>query len=204
MGFAWLSARATLFDAACAQQIGAGHALGCVHDVLGGALGNDVATMNAGSRSHVDNIVCCQDSIAVVLHDQDTVSKSYKVSECGEQLVVVAGVQSDARFVQNIEHPNQGRAYLRCKADSLSFAPRKRVGSAVERKVVKADVDQKSDALGDGTNQGLSDGAVLGPYVRLWNLFKQGFKSRSDAWQGQGAKLGDVHAPQAHRERFLA
>ena len=65
------------------------------HQVFGGALEDDVAAMLACARPEVDDVVGRPDGLLVVLDDNDGVPQITKARERGEQLAVVALVQSD-------------------------------------------------------------------------------------------------------------
>ena len=66
-----------------------------------------------------------------------------------EQALVVALVQADRRLVEDVHHADQAGADLAGQADALRFAAGQRVGAAIERQVVEADVDQELQALAD-------------------------------------------------------
>ena len=53
-------------------------------------------------------------------------------------------MQSDARFVENIQHTDQARTDLRRQANALRFAAGKRTRRSIEREVRQADVLQKA------------------------------------------------------------
>ena len=93
-----------------------------------------------------------------MLHHQDGVADIRQAPKRGEQSIVVALMQSDGWFIKHIGNAHQAAAHLRCQADALRFATRKRAGGAVEREVAKANARQESkprvhfleDRLGDG------------------------------------------------------
>ena len=66
-----------------------------------------------------------------------------------EQPVVVARVQADRRFVEDVEHADQAAADLAGQADALRFAAGERRGGAVERQVVEPDVQQEAEPAAD-------------------------------------------------------
>ena len=53
-------------------------------------------------------------------------------------------MEADARLVENVEHADKARADLRGEADALRLAAAERCGSASEREVVEADVQQEA------------------------------------------------------------
>jgi len=66
--------------------------------------------------------------------------------ERGEQTVVVALVQADARLVQNVKHADEPRANLRGQPDALRLAAAQCAALAVEREIAQADVFSKNRA----------------------------------------------------------
>ena len=101
--------------------------------------------MNAGARADVHDIIRGAHRFLVVLDDDQRVAEIAQTLQRIEQLCVVALVQTDARFVENIQHADQPAADLRRKADALALAARKRRRAARKRQVAEADVDQKSE-----------------------------------------------------------
>ena len=60
-----------------------------------------------------------------MLDHQHGVAQVAQTLERGEQPVVVALVQADARFIQHIQHADERRADLRGQADALRLAAAK-------------------------------------------------------------------------------
>ena len=54
----------------CASQILPGDRLLCCHDLVWGALGDDLAAMHAGGGAHVDHVIGSTDCLLVMLHHQ--------------------------------------------------------------------------------------------------------------------------------------
>jgi hypothetical protein len=82
-----------------------------------------------------------------VLDDQHAVAQVAQARQRRQQPRVVALVQADRRFVQDVEDADQRAADLRGQPDALRFAARKRRGRAVERQVVDADVVEERQAV---------------------------------------------------------
>ena len=89
---------------------------GMLHDVVGRALGDDVAAMDAGARADVDHIVGGEDRVLVVLDDDHRVADVAQPLQRLEQPRIVALVQADRGLVEHIEHAGQPRADLRSRA----------------------------------------------------------------------------------------
>jgi hypothetical protein len=81
-----------------------------------------------------------------VLDHDHRVAEIAQALQRAEQARVVALVQADRGLVEDVHHADQPRADLAREADALRLAARERVGAAVERQVVEADVDQEAAA----------------------------------------------------------
>ena len=125
-----------------------------------GALGDDLAAMDAGARTHVDHQVGGAHGVFVMFDDEDRVAAVAQPLERADQAVVVARVQADARLVEHVERAGKRRAELRREADALGFAAGERVGSAVEGEVAEADGIQEAQAGGDLGEQRADDGLL--------------------------------------------
>jgi hypothetical protein len=90
-----------------AGQVLAGDALGVAHHFGRRADGDDLAAMDAGARSHVDQIVGRADRVLVVLDDDHRVAEVAETLERLQEARIVALVQPDRRLVQHIEHAGQ-------------------------------------------------------------------------------------------------
>ncbi len=86
-------------DLAHAGEVLAGEAVGVGHDVVGRALGDDLAAVHAGAGADVDDVVGLHDRVLVVLDDDDGVADVAQVLERDEQAVVVALMQPDGGLV---------------------------------------------------------------------------------------------------------
>ena len=109
-------------------------------NLFGGAEGQELATMNAGGGAEIDDAVGVEHEFVVVLHDKEGVSFITKSLERFDQAIVVAGVQTDAGFVQDVEHAGQVGAELGSEADALGFTSGKGGSRAIEGEVAESDV----------------------------------------------------------------
>ena len=85
---------------------------GMAHDVLGRALGDDVAAVDASARTDVDDVVGGEDRVFVVLDDDDGVAEVAQAAQRLEQPRVVALVEANRRLVEDVEHAGEARADL--------------------------------------------------------------------------------------------
>ena len=136
-------------DLAHAGQVLAGDAVGAGHDLVGRALRDDVAAVDAGAGADVDHVVGGEDRVLVVLDHDHRVADVAQVLERLQQAGVVALVQADGGLVQHVEHAGQARADLRGEPDALALAARQRAGRARQREIVEPDVDQELQPLAD-------------------------------------------------------
>ena len=167
------------------------------HHLLGRALGDDLAAVDAGGRADVDDVVGLADGVLVMLDDDDGVAEIAEVAERVEEAVVVALVEADRRLVEDVEDAGQARADLRGEADALALAAGERAGVRGEGQVVEADIDEEVEALADLLEDALGDLVLL-----------RGERRGEGAEPGVGlpdrevGDLGDVEPVELDRERL--
>ena len=83
-----------------------------------------------------------------MFHHDDRVAQISQFSERLEQPSVVARMQSDGRFVQDVQDTGQSAADLTGKADALCLTSRQRRQRACQRQVVQTDIDQERQSSG--------------------------------------------------------
>ena len=67
-----------------------------------------------------------------MLDDEERVPLGAERLQRLDEAIVVAGVEADAGFVEDVEDPGEICAELGGEANALGFAARERVGGAVE------------------------------------------------------------------------
>ena len=82
---------------------------------------DEMTTVFTRSWPQVKDVVGCQNGLAIVLDHQDGVAQITQAFEALEQALIIALMQANARLVEDIEHPHQARANLRCQANALAF-----------------------------------------------------------------------------------
>ena len=82
-----------------------------------------------------------------MLDDEERVPLSAERLQRLDEAIVVAGVEADAGFVEDVEDPGEICAELGGEANALGFAARERVGGTVEREVTETDVIEKLQAF---------------------------------------------------------
>jgi nucleotide-binding universal stress UspA family protein len=167
----------------------------------GVSLGDDVAAMDASTGADVDDVVGAADRFLVVLDDDHRVADVAQLLQRLQQALVVALVQTDRRFVEDIEHAGQPRTDLRGQANALRLAAGERFRRTVERQIVEADVDQELQAADDFLEHFLGDLGLVPRQLQRDEVVAR-FGQRQAAELVQGARTGE--AADAHIARFFA
>ena len=110
---------------------------------------DEVATGVAGAGAEVNDKIGATNGVFVVLDDEDGVAEIAQMLERAEQTCIVAGMEPDARLIENVENAAKPGADLSGEADALRFAARKRGSGTVQAEIAKADGEQKINALGN-------------------------------------------------------
>src|ERR1043166_7160879 len=109
------------------------------------ARGHDFTAAHTGAGPEIEDVIGMANRVGIMLYDKDGVSQVTQPLKRAQQTVVVALVQADARFVQNVEHADQASADLCGEPDALRFAATQCAAFPVQRQVTKADVIEKTE-----------------------------------------------------------
>ena len=131
-------------------------------EVISGRRTDHFAAMFTGARSHVDDPVGGADGVFVVLDDKDGVAQVAHALQRLDEAGVVALVQADARFIQDVEDAHELAADLGGQADALRFTAGEGRCRAIERQIVQAYVDHELQACGDLLEHLGGDGLLSG------------------------------------------
>ena len=145
-----------------AAQVAARHRVAVGGDLLGRALGHDLAAVQSRAGPDVDQVVGAAHDCFVVLDHQHGVALLLQAAQGVDQPLVVALVQSDRRLVEDVAHADQARADAGGQPHALQLAAAERVGRPVERQVFDADLLQEVQPLVDLAHDRPPDGLVLG------------------------------------------
>ena len=74
-----------------------------------------------------------------------------------EQPRIIAGMQTDRRFVENVKNSTQIRTELGGQPDSLRFAAAQRIRGAIEGQIIEPDLAKEAEALLDFSKDIRSD-----------------------------------------------
>ena len=95
-------------------------------DILHRAAGDNLSAVNAGPRTHIDNIIGRPHGFLVVLHHDHGVAQVTHAFERIDKLDIVPLMQTDRRFIEHIEHTHECGPDLGRKPDALGLTARKR------------------------------------------------------------------------------
>ena len=110
------------------------------------ALEHHFPTLSSGAGTDVHHIIGGHHHVFVVLHHNHRVAGVAELFERANQSHIVALMETNRGFVENIEHIDQLRTDLRSESDALALAARKGHRRAVEREVVKSHIEEERKA----------------------------------------------------------
>ena len=147
--------------------------------------------MDAGFGAKIHHPVGAADGVLVVFHHDHGVAQVPQLEQHLDQLVVVALMQADAGFVQNVHHPHQLAADLAGQADALALAAGEGGRTPVQIEIVQAHAGQEAQPVFDLFEDLLGDqqliAAELEPVEKVNGLPHAEFGNRAD-----------VHLPHPH------
>ena len=149
-------------DKFASRQVRARDAALRLADIGNAARRHDLAAVYARAGTDIDNIVRLTHGVLVMLDNDQRVAEVAQTLHSGDQLVVVALVQADARLVQHIQNARQRAADLCRQPDALAFAAGQRCRPAGQRQVAKTHALQKAQTLLDFLKNGRTDALILG------------------------------------------
>ena len=95
-------AQARQLDAALARQVLAGDGGGIRLDLCRRALRHQLPAVRAGARAQVDDVVGRLDRLLVVFHHDHGIAQIAQLLQRAEQSAVVALVQADRGFIEDV------------------------------------------------------------------------------------------------------
>ena len=135
------------------------------------------------------------DRVLVVLDHEQRIALRLELRQRVEQDAIVARVQADGGFVEDVAHAAQIGAELCGESDALRLAARKRRRSAIEREIAETDVVEKGKPRSELREDVASDLGLAPAKLQLRDE-SRGLTDR------QPRQLGDRPAAHAHRERL--
>ena len=151
-----------------------------LEQVVDGAGADHLAAVPSRPGPEVDHVVRLPDGLLVVLHHHHRVAQVAQAVQGGQEAVVVALVQADARFVEHVEDPDQAGADLGGQPDALGLAAGQGPALAVQGQVVQPHVDQEPQAAADLLEDLVGDALLL---FRQVQVRREGRGARTDIRQ---------------------
>ena len=148
-------------------QVVAGERVRVVGYVLGAALGDDPATMDAGTGANINHVVGQADGFLVMLHHQHGITQVTQASESAEEALVVALVQTNGGFVQHVHDAHQSGTNLTGQTNTLGLAAGQGFRAALQGQVFQPHVDQKLQAVADFLENLVGDFALAAGQVQV-------------------------------------
>src|SRR5207249_1101478 len=116
-------------------------------DVAQRSGGDDFAAMDSSARAEINNVIGAPHRFLVVLDDDERVSLFAQGREGIEQSQIVARMQANGRFVQNIKDTAQIRAELGRQSNALRFAAAQCFRGTPECEITEPNVFHEAQSL---------------------------------------------------------
>ena len=136
-------------NALSAAQVLAGNGIGMGDDFGWRALRDNGAAMNAGTGTQVHHMVGLPNRIFVMLDHDDRVAKIAQIDQRVEQPLIVALVQTDGGFIEDVHDADQPRPDLARQPDALRFAAGQRIGAAIQGEIAQSHIAQETETIAD-------------------------------------------------------
>ena len=111
------------------------------------AFEDDASAVDTGARSHLDEVIRREHHVAVMFNHEDRVAEVAQAADRADEALMVAWMQADAGFVEDVRHADESETELRGQTDALGFAAGKGTALAVEGEIVEAGVIQECQTL---------------------------------------------------------
>ena len=89
--------------------------------------------------------------------------------ESPQEFVIIPLVETDARFIENIDYANQAGTNLGCQTDALGFAAGKGSGRPGQGQIIQTDINQKSQSCPDFPDYLLTNQLLLGSQGQVFH-----------------------------------
>ena len=106
-------------------------------------MGYNFASARSRTGAKIDNVIGCADCFFIVLDHDDRIAQVAKSPERPQQPSIVALVQANAWFIQNVKHPRKTGADLCGQSNSLSLAAGERTALSIQREIIEPDFNEE-------------------------------------------------------------
>src|SRR6266436_4764458 len=117
--------------------------------------------MPSGSRTKVDDEIGATHRILVMFDYHQSISFFFESIERFQQSDVIPGMQTDRRFIQDVEHTAEIRSELGSQSDPLRLAAAQRAGGSTERQVFQPNPLHEEEPLLDFGQNRIGNGLSL-------------------------------------------
>ncbi len=108
------------------------------------SLGHHAATTNSRPGSEIDNVVGRSYRFLVVLDHDHGVALVPQIGKALQQQLIVAWMEPDRGFIQDVDDTDQSAADLSGQADSLGFAAGECRGGSVQGEIVESTAEEEA------------------------------------------------------------
>ena len=103
--------------------------------------------MLARSRSDIHEVIGGFDEVEVVLHDQHRVPQIAQLAHDVDESMGIAGMQTDGRFIEDVEHAGQTGPEQGSQSQALGFTGRETRRGSLKCQVSHPNFKQAADAF---------------------------------------------------------
>ena len=90
-----------------------------IDDLLHGARCHYLTAMDTRTGADINNVVCVADSVLVVFHHEHRITEVPQMNQRAQQPLVVALVQTNGGFVEDVHDANQASTDLAGESNAL-------------------------------------------------------------------------------------
>ena len=103
--------------------------------------------MRAGAGPHIENVIGGQHRFGIVFHYDHRIPQIAQPEQCLQEPAIVALMQANGRFIENVQDSHESRADLRGEPDALAFASGERRRGPIEREIIEARRSRETQAV---------------------------------------------------------
>src|SRR5437763_11466544 len=126
-------------------------------DGLRSASCNQVSPFGARAGTEVDDVIRAPNRFFVVFDHDDGIAEVAQFFKCGQQPGIVFMMQTDRRFIEDIQNAAEFRTDLSCQTYPLALASGQSICRAIKAQIVKTNSIQEFQTISDFTNNPARD-----------------------------------------------
>ncbi len=106
-------------------------------------MGDHLATPHAGTGAEIDDGVGLAHRFFIMLDDDHRVSLIPQLQQRIEQHAIVSRMETDRRFIEDVEDADETAADLSCQPNALRLAATERGGRPIESQIPQTAIEQE-------------------------------------------------------------